>query len=98
MKFNSSVIETNNETLEVGKNYIYKESFPSEMLLFRLDDIKRGDHPDNGPNWVELIITILKAQYAKDAVDEKITLAFRDGEQLYHGGMWRIYDEGTYQF
>lgn len=97
MKFNSSVIETSDDTLEVGKNYIYKESLPSEILLFRLDDIKRGDHPDNGPNWVELTITILKAHYAKDGIGEQITICFRDGEHTYYGGMWKIYNEGTYQ-
>ncbi len=96
MKFNSSHVETKDEELEVGKNYIYKESLPNTLFLFRLDNIQNG-HPDpmRGKNWVTLGITVLKSIY-KEEEGSETTLGFRDGEHLYHAGMWRIYDEGRY--
>ena len=96
MKFDSSFIDTENDELEIGRNYIYKESIPQQLFLFRLDDIKIG-HPEYGEKYITLTITYLKARYWGDCkIGSQTTISFMDGEHIYFGGMWHIYDGSLY--
>ena len=94
MKIDASFVETKGNEIEVGKQYQYKESMPN--MLF---DITILEDLCNEKEW--------RFKYQVDKVLQGKSYGLRDGEEnefmcnkeyanVYHGGMFRIYDAGTY--
>jgi len=92
MKIDSSFLATTGSELEEGKTYIYKESLPYTMWRIRVDKLS-----EDKDGMVTIAYTVLNSIYPED-IGQKDTMTMHQGGHYYFGGMWQIYDDGTYMF
>ncbi|MBA7659154.1 hypothetical protein ES703_67125 [subsurface metagenome] len=89
MKFDHNQICTRNNEIEVGKQYIYRESLPTIIAEVKiLSD-------DSDKEFIRFTVVVIKSRGSFPKVGEQFSISAKRGHYAY-GGMWRLEDSGTY--
>lgn len=87
MKFDHNQVCTQNDEVEVGKCYQYKEdSWVADVKVLETE---------NGQDGIRFKLKVLKCNYPTGETTFECWAAA--GHYAYNG-MWRLYDAGTYMF
>lgn len=89
MKFDHNQILTRDKEIEVGKQYIYRESMPSILAEVKI----LAD--DSDEEFIRFTVEVIKSREDFTKIDGQFTISARRGHYAY-GGMWRLEDSGTY--
>ncbi len=89
MKFDHNQICTSNDEIEVGKQYIYRESLPLIIAEVKI----LSDNSDEES--IRFTAEVIKSRDNFFKVGEQLSISARLGHYAY-SGMWRLEDSGAY--
>ena len=90
MKYSHNQICTKDDEIEVGKQYCYKEGFPTVIAeVIILED-------NSNDEFIAFKVKVIKAFDDFPKAGEEFDISARRGKYAY-SGMWRLWDSGTYR-